>query len=148
MNQTRGGDIIIKPVYENFEALRTELLSCKRCGLCDGRTNVVVGVGNPKARVMLIGEAPGENEDLRGEPFVGRSGQLMDKMLGYVGLSRTRNIYITNMVKCHPPQNRDPSKEELALCMEYLSSQIELINPRVIVCIGRIAATAIISPDY
>lgn len=97
---------------------------------------------------MLIGEAPGENEDLRGEPFVGRSGQLMDKMLGYVGLSRTRNIYITNMVKCHPPQNRDPSKEELALCMEYLSSQIELINPCVIVCIGRIAATAIISPDY
>lgn len=134
--------------YESFESLSQELLSCTRCGLCTTRTNVVVGVGNPLARVMLIGEAPGEQEDLRGEPFVGRSGQLMDKMLGYVGLSRHSNLYIANMVKCRPPQNRDPSKDELECCMEYLYAQIRLINPRIIVCIGRIAATALITPDY
>lgn len=148
VRKLRGGDTIINLEYSSFDELRTELLGCTRCGLCSGRTNVVVGVGNPKARVMLIGEAPGEQEDLRGEAFVGRSGQLMDKMLGYVGLSRKSNIYITNMLKCRPPQNRDPSKEELALCMNYLQKQIELINPQAIVCIGRISATAIIAPDY
>lgn len=134
--------------YTSFEALAADLHDCQRCGLCQERTNVVVGVGNPAARVLLIGEAPGQNEDQRGEPFVGRSGQLMDKMLGYVGLSRHHNIYITNMVKCRPPQNRDPSREELALCMGYLEQQIALINPAVILCIGRIAASAIIAPDY
>lgn len=139
---------MINTAYASFEELASGLKDCKLCGLSECRTRVVVGVGNPKAAVLLIGEAPGEQEDLRGEPFVGRSGQLMDKMLGYVGLSRKRNIYITNMIKCRPPKNRDPSKEELSLCMEYLQKQIELINPRVIVCIGRIAATAIIAPDY
>lgn len=139
---------MINTAYASFEELASGLRGCKRCGLCEGRTSVVVGVGNPTAAVLLIGEAPGEQEDLRGEPFVGRSGQLMDKMLWYVGLSRKKNIYITNMIKCRPPQNRNPSKEELSLCMEYLQKQIELINPSVVVCIGRIAATAIIAPDF
>lgn len=134
--------------FESFDALRLHLQGCHSCSLCEQRTNVVVGVGNPTASVMLIGEAPGQQEDLRGEPFVGRSGQLMDKMLAYVGLSRQRNIYIANMVKCRPPQNRDPQKEEVAACNHYLESQIRLINPRIIVCVGRIAATALISPDY
>ncbi|MEG2088072.1 MAG: uracil-DNA glycosylase [Angelakisella sp.] len=134
--------------YPSFEALCTELRSCTNCELCKTRTNVVVGVGNPQAKVMLIGEAPGEQEDLRGEPFVGRSGQLMDKMLGYVGLSRHSNLYIANMLKCRPPQNRDPSKEEVECCLDFLRSQVQLIRPRVIVCIGRIAATALISPDF
>lgn len=134
--------------YENFEQLSENLLICRKCRLCETRLNVVVGTGNPQSAVMIIGEAPGENEDRQGEPFVGRSGQLMDKMLGYVGLSRHSNLYIVNMLKCRPPQNRDPSKEELTLCMDWLHNQIELIRPRVIVCIGRIAATALISPDY
>lgn len=134
--------------YSSFEELSQELKTCTGCALCQTRTNVVMGVGNPHARVMLIGEAPGEQEDLRGEPFVGRSGILMDKMLGYVGLSRKTNLYIANMIKCRPPQNRDPAREETDCCMDYLHSQIALIHPRVIVCIGRIAATALISPDY
>ena len=134
--------------FNSFEELRLHLQDCRSCGLCQQRTIVVVGVGNTQAPVMFIGEAPGQQEDLRGEPFVGRSGQLMDKMLGYVGLSRNRNIYIANMVKCRPPQNRDPQREEVEACSHYLASQIRLINPRVIVCVGRIAAMALISPDY
>ena len=135
-------------MIENMEELRQKVLSCTRCGLCQGRTNAVFGVGNPNAKVLFIGEGPGEQEDLKGEPFVGRSGQLLDKMLAYVNLSRTDNIFIANMVKCRPPQNRDPSKDEVALCMEYLRNQVYLIRPKIIVCVGRIAATAIISPDY
>ncbi len=135
-------------MIESMEELRQQVLTCTRCGLCQGRTNAVFGVGNPHAGVMFIGEGPGEQEDLKGEPFVGRSGQLLDKMLAYIGLSRSENIFIANMVKCRPPQNRDPSKDEVALCMDYLRNQVHLIRPRIIVCVGRIAATALISPDY
>ncbi len=131
-----------------LDELREEALGCRRCGLCETRTNVVFGVGVPTARVMLIGEGPGENEDLLGEPFVGRSGQLMDKMLAYVGLSRKSNIYIANMVKCRPPKNRDPSPGEVETCMPWLREQIELIAPDIIVCVGRIAAISIIDPQF
>ena len=133
---------------ENFEALREKVLSCTACRLCEGRTKVVFGVGNPKARVMVIGEGPGREEDLRGEPFVGRSGQLMDKMLGHVGLTREKNIFIGNMVKCRPPENRDPRPDEVEICMEYLREQVKLIRPKIIVCMGRVAAISLIDPNF
>lgn len=134
--------------YSSLDELARELQGCQKCGLCRQRTNVVVGVGNPNAKVMFVGEAPGKNEDLQGEPFVGRSGKLLDQMLGYVGLSRKTNIYITNMAKCRPPENRDPSVDEVACCLDYLRAQTKLISPGIIVCVGRVAATALISPDY
>ena len=131
-----------------LEKLRERVASCKECGLADTRTNVVFGVGNPQAKVLLIGEGPGEQEDLRGEPFVGRAGQLLDKMLLAAGFSRASNVYIANMVKCRPPNNRDPSSEEVAACIGYLREQTKLIAPRYIVCLGRVAAQAIIDPGF
>ncbi|MGI5966769.1 MULTISPECIES: uracil-DNA glycosylase [Anaerotruncus] len=135
-------------MIEDFEALRQTVLSCKNCKLCETRHNVVFGVGNPQSKVMFIGEGPGENEDLQGEPFVGRGGQLLDKMLTHVGLSRNENVYIANMVKCRPPKNRDPEKDELEACIGYLRNQVHLIRPKIIVCLGRIAACAIIDPGF
>ncbi len=135
-------------MYEDMEALRQAALNCQSCKLCQTRHNVVFGTGNPNAEVMLIGEGPGENEDLQGEPFVGRAGQLLDKMLAHVGLSRQENVYIANMVKCRPPQNRDPEKEEVAACIGYLRNQVQLIRPKIIVCLGRIAACALIDPGF
>ena len=105
-----------------WEQMKTGLQKCERCGLCRTRTQAVWGVGNPRTKVLLIGEAPGKNEDEQGEPFVGRSGQLLDKMLAVVDLDRKRNIYITNIVKCRPPENRDPAPEEVAACLDYLLS--------------------------
>lgn len=133
---------------ENFEALREKVLNCTACRLCEGRTKVVFGIGNPKARVMVIGEGPGREEDLKGEPFVGRSGQLMDKMLAHVGLTREKNIFIGNMVKCRPPENRDPRPDEVEICMEYLREQVRLIRPKIIVCMGRVAAISLIDPNF
>lgn len=135
-------------MIENFDLLRETCLSCKNCKLWETRTNVVFGVGNPKAKVMFIGEGPGANEDLQGEPFVGRAGQLLDKMLMAVDLSREENVYIANMVKCRPPQNRDPEKEEVEACIGYLRNQVHLIQPKIIVCLGRIAACAVIDPNF
>lgn len=135
-------------MIENFEELRQTTLSCRACKLCETRTNVVFGVGNPKAQVMFIGEGPGENEDLQGEPFVGRAGQLLDKMLLHVGFSRQDNIYIANMVKCRPPKNRDPEKDEVEACIGYLRNQVYLIRPKIIVCLGRVAACALIDPNF
>ncbi len=134
-------------MYTNWEALESDCRSCTKCGLCEERTNVVVGVGNPKAEVMLIGEGPGEQEDLQGEPFVGRGGKLLDKMLMAVDLSREKNIYIGNMVKCRPPGNRDPLPEEQEACLSWLRNQVALIRPKIIVCLGRIAALRLIRPD-
>ena len=121
--------------------------SCNKCKLCETRTNVVFGVGNKEADVMFIGEGPGENEDLQGEPFVGRGGQLLDKMLNAVDLDRKKNIYIANIVKCRPPKNRDPEPEEQELCLNWLRNQVKLINPKIIVCLGRISAAKLIKPD-
>ncbi len=121
--------------------------SCQKCELCKTRHNVVVGVGDPNAEVMFIGEGPGENEDLQGEPFVGKAGILLDKMLCAVDLDRRSNIYIANIVKCRPPHNRDPKPEEQELCINWLRNQVKLIRPKIIVCLGRIAACRIIKPD-
>lgn len=134
-------------MFDNFEELRENCLNCRRCGLCETRTNVVVGVGNPRSKVMFIGEGPGENEDLQGEPFVGRGGQLLDKMLAVVDLDRKTNVYIANIVKCRPPKNRDPLPEEQEACIGWLRNQVALIRPKIIVCLGRIAAMRIIKPD-
>ena len=106
------------------------------------------GAGVPNAEVVFIGEGPGENEDLQGQPFVGRGGALLDKYLQAVDLSREKNIYITNMVKCRPPQNRDPHPDEVANCIGYLSRQLEIIRPKIIVCLGRIAANALIEKGF
>ncbi|MCI9414430.1 MAG: uracil-DNA glycosylase [Clostridiales bacterium] len=131
-----------------WEQLETACKGCTACGLSATRHNVVFGVGNPEAEVLFIGEGPGENEDLQGQPFVGRGGQLLDKMLASVGLSRKKNIYIANIVKCRPPQNRDPLPDEQEACIGWLRQQVSLIRPRIIVCLGRVAACRIISPDF
>ena len=131
----------------DLETLKQECLSCRRCGLCETRSNVVFGVGTPDAEVMFIGEGPGEQEDLKGEPFVGRAGKLLDDMLELIDLDRSR-IYIANMVKCRPPQNRDPLNTEQEACSLWLRQQIDLIRPRIIVCLGRIAAMKFIKPDF
>lgn len=131
-----------------WEELRQECLNCRKCGLCQTRTNVVFGVGKEDAEVMFIGEGPGQQEDLKGEPFVGRSGQLLDKLMATVALFRDRNIYIANTVKCRPPQNRDPLPEEQEACSAWLDRQIALMRPKIIVCVGRISAQRYISKDF
>lgn len=131
-----------------WDDLRARCLDCRRCPLAETRTNVVFGDGRRDARVLFVGEGPGENEDLQGRPFVGRGGQLLDEMLSLIGLSRDKNFYITNIVKCRPPQNRDPLNNEQDACIGYLEQQLDLLHPAVIVCLGRIAAARLIRPDY
>ncbi len=131
----------------NFDTIKQNCISCTKCGLNKTRTNVVFGTGNPCAKILFVGEAPGKNEDEQGLPFIGRSGQLLDKLLSTVGLYREKNIYITNIVKCRPPQNRDPMPEEWDACEPHLQSQIKIMKPKIIVCLGRIAAQKIISKD-
>jgi len=132
----------------DWTALRAECLACEKCALAETRHNVVFGVGSESAEVMLIGEGPGEQEDLKGEPFVGRAGKLLDDMLSIIDLDREANVYIANIVKCRPPGNRDPLELEQAACMDYLRTQLVLVNPKIIVCLGRIAAKALIKPDF
>lgn len=133
-------------MYQDFETLKKDCLACKKCRLWQTRTNVVVGTGNPNAKVMFIGEGPGEQEDLQGEPFVGRAGKLLDKMLAAVDLDRTK-IYIANTVKCRPPQNRDPLPDEQEMCLDWLRAQVRLIRPKIIVCLGRISSARLIKSD-
>jgi len=135
-------------MYQTWEELNTACLACRKCALCQTRHHVVVGVGVTDAEVMFIGEGPGENEDLQGEPFVGRGGVLLDKMLLAVDLDRKKNIYIANIVKCRPPHNRDPKPEEQEQCIDWLRNQVKLLRPKIIVCLGRIAAMRIIKPDF
>lgn len=130
-----------------WEKLKGQCLGCRKCGLCETRTNVVFGVGAPDAEVLLIGEAPGAREDELGEPFVGRAGKLLDDMLAMIGLNRQK-VYITNSVKCRPPQNRDPLNTEKDACRDYLRRQVELMRPKIIVCLGRISAAEIIKEDF
>lgn len=134
-------------MINSWEDLYNECTNCQKCELFKTRTNVVFGIGNPKAEVLFIGEGPGENEDLKGEPFVGRAGKLLDKMLEAIDLNRNKNIYIANIVKCRPPKNRDPKIEEQEACINWLRNQVALIKPKIIVCLGRIAAMKIIKPD-
>lgn len=131
---------------KEWEILKNECMSCQKCELCKTRTNVVFGMGNPKARLLFIGEGPGETEDLTGQPFVGRSGKLLDKFIEAIGYDR-ESVFIANMVKCRPPKNRDPKPEEMELCLDYLRRQVKLIDPELIVCLGRVAAARLISPD-
>ena len=132
---------------KNWEALQAECMDCRKCALAETRHNVVFGSGNPNAEVMFIGEGPGEQEDLKGEPFVGRAGKLLDDMLEIIDLDRSK-IYITNMVKCRPPQNRDPLNVEVEACISYLRNQVALLRPKIIVCLGRIAAMRLIREDF
>lgn len=131
----------------DWNDLEKNCLSCTRCGLCETRNHVVFGVGPHEADVMLIGEGPGEQEDLQGEPFVGPAGHLLDDMLSIIDLSR-ENCYIANIVKCRPPRNRDPLETEQEACIGYLRNQVALIRPKIIVCLGRVAAKRLIDPEF
>lgn len=135
-------------MYDNWENLKSDCYGCQNCPLASTRTNLVFGVGNENAEIMFVGEGPGEQEDLKGEPFVGKSGQLLDKYLAAIDLDRKSNIYIANIVKCRPPHNRDPKDEEQDICIKWLKEQTRLIRPKIIVCLGRIAAQRLISPDF
>lgn len=132
---------------KSWETLEGACLNCRKCRLWETRTNVVIGVGNRNADIMFVGEGPGQQEDLQGEPFVGPAGKLLDKMLASIGLDREK-VYIANIVKCRPPGNRDPHDDEQEACMNYLRYQLMLVKPKIIVCLGRIAATAIIDRDF
>ena len=129
-----------------WPTLMEEELSCEKCRLCKTRTNVVIGEGDPHASLMFIGEGPGQQEDLSGRPFVGAAGQLLDKMLAAIGMTRDQ-VYICNIVKCRPPQNRVPEPDERAACMDYLRQQVALVRPKVIVCLGSTPTRALLG-DY
>ena len=133
---------------QNWNELEAQCRSCTKCGLCTTRNNVVFGVGCKNTDILLVGEGPGEQEDLQGEPFVGPAGKLLDDMLSIIDLDRHMNCYIANIVKCRPPRNRDPQEDEQDACIGYLRRQIALIQPKIIVCLGRIAAKRMIHQDY
>lgn len=130
-----------------MEQLQALCESCQKCPLGATRTKLVFGVGNPNADLMFVGEAPGEQEDATGIPFVGRAGQLLDKFLYAVDIDR-KDVYIANILKCRPPKNRDPLPEEEDACIGYLREQVKLIRPKIIVCLGRISAMRLIKPDF
>ena len=134
-------------MYEDLEELKQSFKECKKCKLCTTRQNIVFGVGNPKAEIMFIGEGPGADEDRQGEPFVGKAGQLMNKAFDVVGIKR-EDVYIANIVKCRPPHNRDPEKDEITACMNYLRNQVMIIKPKIIVLLGRIALQNILGEEY
>jgi uracil-DNA glycosylase family 4 len=149
---TRRGPsaVVASPVpagVTTWESLRAEVLACTKCALHGSRTQGVFGVGSREAQWLVVGEAPGAEEDRRGEPFVGRAGHLLDAMLKAIGLSRGSNVYIANVLKSRPPGNRDPKPEEVAACLPYLMRQIELLRPRVMLAVGRIAAQNLLSTD-
>ena len=131
---------------ERLKELRTEALACTACRLSEGRTQVVFGDGDPQADVVFVGEAPGQREDEQGVPFVGRSGQLLDQLLGEVGLDRG-DVYIANVVKCRPPNNRDPRSDEIEACKGYLSEQLQLIDPKVVVTLGNFSSKLLLKTE-
>lgn len=133
--------------FEEIETLKNECLACTRCELCKTRNNVVFGSGDYSAKLMFIGEGPGEQEDLTGLPFVGRAGKLLDDFLELIDIRR-EDVFIANIVKCRPPKNRDPLPDEQLACSEWLLRQISLINPKIIVCLGRISAQWFIRSDF
>lgn len=139
-----GGELMNS---DKMKALYAECADCSKCDLCKTRTNLVFGRGNPDSEIMLIGEGPGEQEDLSGTPFVGRAGQLLDDMLKMIDLTDEK-VYIANVVKCRPPKNRDPMQEEKEACRDWLNRQLEIVSPKIIVCLGRIAATSVIREDF
>ena len=131
-----------------WKELEATARSCNRCGLCETRHHVVFGIGNPNSDVMFVGEGPGEQEDLTGIPFVGPAGKLLDDMLSIIDLDRNSNCYIANIVKCRPPRNRDPHETEQDACINFLRNQVALVKPKIIVCLGRIAAKRLMDPDF
>ena len=131
----------------SLTVLKNDVINCKKCSLSDTRTNAVFGVGDFSASLMLVGEAPGEQEDLSGEPFVGRAGQLLDKMLAAIDRSRENDVFICNVLKCRPPENRDPKSDEINQCEPYFVNQIDLIKPKLIVALGRIAGKTLLGVD-
>ena len=132
---------------DSWETLEWECRHCRECALCQTRKNVVFGVGNPQAEIVMVGEGPGANEDAQGIPFVGKAGQFLDDMLAIIGLDRTK-VYIGNIVKCRPPGNRDPLNVEQDACIGYLRRQIALIQPKILICLGRIAAMRLIDGKF
>ena len=131
----------------DWSALQAHVSACERCGLCRTRRQTVFGVGDAQAPWMVVGEAPGEQEDRQGEPFVGPAGQLLDRMLAAIGLQRGSGVFITNTVKCRPPQNRNPQPEELSACAPVLNRQIELVRPRIVLAMGRFAAQQLLATE-
>lgn len=131
----------------DWEGLELQCMNCKQCSLSRTRKNVVFGVGAKDSKILFVGEGPGEQEDLQGIPFVGPAGKLLDDMLSIIDLNR-QNCYIANIVKCRPPGNRDPLEEEQLACIGYLRNQVALIQPKILVCLGRVAAKRIIDPEY
>ncbi len=134
-------------MYEKIEDLKDSIKGCTKCKLCKNRNNIVFGVGNINAKIMFIGEGPGADEDAKGEPFVGKAGQLMNKAFDVVGINR-EEVYIANIVKCRPPNNRDPEPDEVARCIDYLRNQVMIIKPKIIVLLGRIALQNILGTEY
>jgi uracil-DNA glycosylase family 4 len=139
-------DAAVPTATPDWEELEATVRTCRKCGLCETRTQTVFGVGNRRARLMVVGEAPGAEEDRQGEPFVGRAGMLLNAMLRAAGFERGE-VYIANVLKCRPPNNRDPSDEEAERCLPYLRRQIELVDPQAILCVGRIAAQRLLDTD-
>lgn len=137
----------MESIIRDWKSLKEACLTCTACNLSETRTNVVFGVGSETAEVLFIGEGPGEQEDLQGEPFVGRAGKLLDDMLAIINLDRSK-VYIANTVKCRPPKNRDPQPDEQAACLGWLTAQLELLKPKIIVCLGRISAMRFIKDDF
>lgn len=137
----RGGEAACR--QESLDEVRADLGDCTRCPLCRGRNQIVFGVGNPRARLVLVGEAPGREEDERGEPFVGEAGRLLDRILLAMGMSRAE-VYICNVLKCRPPQNRDPQPEEIAACEPFLRRQLAAIRPALIVSLGKFSAQTLL----
>lgn len=131
----------------SWDKVEELIKDCNRCSLCMKRNNIVLDGGNRQADIMFVGEGPGEQEDLHGQVFIGPAGQLLDKMFASIGLDRTK-VYISNIVECRPPYNRDPTPEEQKICINFLRAQLLLVKPKIIVCLGRIAAQAIIRPDF
>ena len=134
-------------MYETWEELENAIKDCNKCKLCSGRKNIVFGTGNKNADIMFIGEGPGADEDIPGEPFVGKAGKLMDKAFEALGIQR-KEVYIGNIVKCRPPQNRNPEPDEAKECMDYLRNQVILVKPRIIVLLGSIALKNILGEEH
>lgn len=142
----KGEALATKKSAKTLEEIRAEIGDCKRCRLCEGRTHIVFGVGNPKAQLMFVGEGPGRDEDIQGEPFVGRAGQLLNKIIEAMEIKRS-DVYIGNVAKCRPPENRAPLPDEAATCIPFLHQQIEVIQPKVIVCLGAVATKYLLQTE-
>ena len=134
-------------MYENLEDLENSIKGCNKCKLCNSRNNIVFGIGNKNAKIMFIGEGPGADEDAQGMPFVGKAGQLMNKAFEGIGLKRD-DVFIANIVKCRPPQNRNPEKDEAEACIDYLRNQVMIIKPKIIVLLGNVALKNILGEEY